>query len=275
MRTKVLPEPWINALKRRPGVYRRLRAGRMRLGEHVPPIRHSAVTGPVHWNDVMVGGWSPQHLAAYERDGRRTFAIVAELADRHRVAGAVPWLDFGCGHGRVVRHIAAAFAPGDVWVTDIDGRAVDFCAGAFGVRRLPSQGRPTSFGTIQAISVLTHLPVDAAASLFVRWADLLALGGVLVATAHGASTLENLRRYGETVRGRRAEVERALESEGHAYLSYQYHAHEYGLAWYRQDRLASLAATATGGRLQLVEGLARGLDQHQDVYAFVRVEGGP
>ena len=43
-------------------------------------------------------------------------------------------LDFGCGHGRVMRVLRAAFPDAELVACDIDQDAVSFCAETFGAR---------------------------------------------------------------------------------------------------------------------------------------------
>src|SRR5262245_27216903 len=40
-------------------------------------------------------------------------------------------LDFGCGHGRVARHLRAMFPQAQLHFSDIDASAVEFCATTF------------------------------------------------------------------------------------------------------------------------------------------------
>lgn len=41
-------------------------------------------------------------------------------------------LDFGCGHGRVMRWLRAAYPNARITGTDVDKGGVDFCAATFG-----------------------------------------------------------------------------------------------------------------------------------------------
>src|SRR3954447_17954814 len=53
-----------------------------------------------------------------------------------RRTGATPQriLDFGCGHGRVLRFIRAAFPDAELTACDVDRDAVSFCARTFGAQ---------------------------------------------------------------------------------------------------------------------------------------------
>src|SRR5262245_24453791 len=50
------------------------------------------------------------------------------FAPTHRVSRV---LDFGCGYGRVARHIRAMFPEATLFVADIEEAAVQFCAARF------------------------------------------------------------------------------------------------------------------------------------------------
>jgi len=106
------------------------------------------------------------------------------------------WLDFGCGSGRVARHLGAIAAIALTGV-DVDRRAVSWCArhlrGDFRVIA-PDPPLPFadgSFDVICAVSVFTHL--DEAAQL--RWLAelrrLLRADGVLVASTHAPDLTYN------------------------------------------------------------------------------------
>ncbi len=107
-------------------------------------------------------------------------------------------LDFGCGCGRVLRHLAATPGPA-LYGADVNGAAVRWCA-----RSLPLAGTLENalepplelpaehFDLVYAFSVFTHLPPGLAE----RWMDelrrLLKPGGVLVLSTHGDAYRDQL-----------------------------------------------------------------------------------
>lgn len=123
-------------------------------------------------------------LEVYRRLGR------PPQADRH-------WLDFGCGCGRVARHLIGAGAQarcgsgGLVYTgVDVDRRQI-----AWAARHLPGRfeviptAPPTalasdSFDVIFTISVFTHLDERAQEAWLGELARLLRPGGLLLATTH-------------------------------------------------------------------------------------------
>jgi len=106
-------------------------------------------------------------------------------------------LDFGCGCGRVTRHLAAL--PGVLRGADFDTDAVAWCREhlPFATVEHNAVEPPLALATdsvdlVYALSVLTHLPVE----LQRRWLDeltrVLRPGGLLLVTTHGERYLDRL-----------------------------------------------------------------------------------
>jgi SAM-dependent methyltransferase len=99
------------------------------------------------------------------------------------------WLDFGCGSGRVARHILAL--PGVTMSgVDVDAPAVRWCA-----RHLPGDFRvidndpplpfdAASFDVVCAVSVFTHFDEPTQFRWLAELRRVLRDGGVLVASTH-------------------------------------------------------------------------------------------
>jgi SAM-dependent methyltransferase len=113
------------------------------------------------------------------------------LAARDSRENYCRWLDFGCGAGRVGRHLAAFDPVRELWGVDTDNEAI-----AWASRHLPGRylaiapDPPTpldagSFDVVCTVSVFTHF--DEARQL--RWLSelhrLLQPGGLLLASTHG------------------------------------------------------------------------------------------
>ena len=122
---------------------------------------------------------------------RGLHAAESELA--HRI------LDFGCGHGRVMRALRVGFPDAQLTACDLDEDGVRFCVERFGAHGVVSTADitrislPDTYEVIWCGSVLTHLDVPQWKQLLGRFAGWLEPGGVLVFTTHGPRTAATLR----------------------------------------------------------------------------------
>jgi SAM-dependent methyltransferase len=97
------------------------------------------------------------------------------------------WLDFGCGSGRIARHIA-----GKVELTgvDIDRDAVAWCAshlrGDFRAiePQIPLPFEDATFDVVYAVSVFTHLDEEPQFAWLEELRRVLKRGGKLIASTH-------------------------------------------------------------------------------------------
>ncbi|MEM9558050.1 MAG: class I SAM-dependent methyltransferase [Acidobacteriota bacterium] len=132
--------------------------------------------------------------------GRRGAEVVLDLLDDLAPARRPPAvLDFGCGCGRVLRHLEAA-PLASVDGVDWNRQSLSWCAehldfASFAVGRLEPPlpfDAARRFDLIYAFSVFTHLP----AALQVDWLDEMARrlnpGGLLALSTHGDALLERL-----------------------------------------------------------------------------------
>ena len=106
-------------------------------------------------------------------------------------------LDFGCGCGRVIRHLQ--HLPGDIHGCDQDAAAVRWCRrnlrrASFSVNTVepPLPYRNEQFQLIYALSVFTHLPARLQQGWMHELWRVLAPGGYLLLSIHGAAYLDVL-----------------------------------------------------------------------------------
>jgi SAM-dependent methyltransferase len=113
-------------------------------------------------------------------------------------------LDFGCGHGRVLRFLKARFPHASVTACDIDQDAVEFCSRIFGATPIRSHREPEAiemdggFDLIWSGSVLTHAKVEQARGFLRFFEQKLTSGGLLVFTTAGNHVI-GLMRSGELI----------------------------------------------------------------------------
>jgi SAM-dependent methyltransferase len=107
-------------------------------------------------------------------------------------------LDFGCGHGRVMRWLRAAFPNAKISGTDVSSDGLAFCAEEFGANTIPSgvdfEQLPQfpRQDLIWAGSVFTHLSERDADFLLSNFMDWLAPWGIAVLSTHGRTAIRHL-----------------------------------------------------------------------------------
>jgi SAM-dependent methyltransferase len=184
-------------------------------------------------------------------------------------------LDFGCGYGRVLRFLRAAYPAADVFCTDMDAEGLGFCThhfNTFGVRTDLEKGPEwvaERFDLIWVGSVFTHLDVPNCQRLLQHLAAFLAPGGLVVFTTHGDRAKHKMKSK-STVYGLKPEVLEAIltecETTGHGYADYPtwpgYGVSAMTTAWV--DEL--ITSSHLVKRLHLPAGWAN----HQDVFVAER-----
>jgi SAM-dependent methyltransferase len=181
-------------------------------------------------------------------------------------------LDYGCGYGRILRWLRAAYPEAELVGADIDKKALAAVGRLFGVKTV-KLGRSRSktlksFDLIWVGSVMTHLPKDAAMAHLGRFKKLLSLGGLLVFTTHGPYVTERIK-HRDKVYG--------LDEPGIAALLAGYADCGFGFGPYPKHGAYGISACTPPAALALVTsaGLepllyqARGWVRHQDVIAAI------
>jgi SAM-dependent methyltransferase len=191
-------------------------------------------------------------------------------------------LDFPCGHGRVMRHLAARWPGVRLVGVEIVGTGRAFCAAAFGAETFASRpgfvgvdpGR--DFDLAWCGSLATHVDAAALAALLDVLCGALAPGGVAVVTTHGARVAERLEAGVESYGlcpADRAAVLAAYRTEGFGYADYQGTSGTLDGGGYGTSLVAPqhFVERALAGRPWRLLGHAeRAWDDHQDVFAFER-----
>lgn len=155
--------------------------------------KSAGVNQTIHPNDVMY------------RSGKNWYFPVGESGVQCVLAGLAHTtlpkvkriLDLPCGHGRVARHLAAAFPEAQFFFSDLDREGVDFCASSFNGKAVYSQPDlttadiPGSLDVIWIGSLFTHLSKNKTSSWLEFLASKLTAHGIIVASFHGYFTVTN------------------------------------------------------------------------------------
>jgi SAM-dependent methyltransferase len=265
-------------IKRHRRLHRAARSVRFALGHLVPPRRFDGIPGRVHFNDFMFIASSSEEIASYAERGRNVIALVEETlaAAGKRIEDVGRWLDFGCGYGRVLRFLLEQVPPERVAASDVIAEGVEFCRSEFGVEALRSHPELASvelgsFDFVYAVSVVTHLDERNSVDFLRLVGDSLTEGGIAMFTTHGEWSLVHPGHYGSEYEARAEEIEAAVRERGIAYLRYEFAPDDYGITWHSREFVETTMAELHGAELRPLLFKPRGLDGHQDVYAYQRL----
>jgi len=191
-------------------------------------------------------------------------------------------LDMPSGHGRILRHLQAAFPEARLTACDIEVDAVDFCSHTFGAspvyaNELPGDIRlPSSYDLIYVGSLLTHLDEARCADFLKFFRSALRKKGLLLFTTQGRFVAKCMREGSGTYGLLPESIPKLLldyESRDFGYLNYpkkkKFVSENYGIS------LASPRWVFTQiekmDDMRLVTFTEQGWDNHQDVVGCVRV----
>lgn len=155
-----------------------------------PPAADSdGVPLPDRLRMVQVVGHGDWQL--FLSSGQTTIETFETLLARHGAgfAGATNVLDFGCGCGRLIRHLPAR-TRAQLYGTDLNRSLARWCAsnlaGTFSVNRLqpPLAYADGQMDTLYALSVFTHLREPTQRAWLDEFARILAPGGLAIITFH-------------------------------------------------------------------------------------------
>jgi SAM-dependent methyltransferase len=181
----------------------------------------------------------------------------------------------------VTRVLRAAFPASKIFVTDLDAVAVDWCVKQYDCIPAANALKADSFDLIWLGSVFTHLPAIAAENLLAELLPCLSESGVLVFSSQGRYAIAMLEavirdpesfapyaRYNLDLDSIRSLVS-GYHSSGYGYVDYPGKA-GYGVCcakpqWYAER------VTAGERHIQIML-QEKGIDNHQDVSAFMRAD---
>lgn len=164
-------------------------------------------------------------------------------------------LDLPCGHGRVARHLRAAFPRAEITFADIDTDGADFCAAEFRGQALHSQADLTRvdlgapYDLIWIGSLFTHVDASRAAVWTRHLCQSLARHGVLIATLHGNWSREVQSRYGAMIGdGEWQRILAGCDATGWGYAPYA-ETPDYGVSLCQASAVMAMASRIEGVRV--------------------------
>lgn len=131
--------------------------------------------------------------------GAMTAGLVRQMAERHGgdfVRGG-RWLDFGCGSGRVARHLGSSGVVGSMIGVDVDADAIRWCSRNLDGRFIAIDSRPpiqveeSSIDLVYCISVFTHLDEAAQLEWLAEVRRMLRPDGLFLVSTHPPSVTYN------------------------------------------------------------------------------------
>jgi SAM-dependent methyltransferase len=272
-------ERLVSTIKRHGRVHRAARKARFAIGHLVPPRQFAGIPGRIHFNDFMFLNSSPQEIASYAERAQNVITLIEEsLAAAGKTFDDIEsWLDFGCGYGRVIRFLVQGVPPERIFASDVVKEGVEFCHSEFGVHPIYSDAelnrvRLGSFDFVYAISVITHLNEQNSVAFLRLLGESLNSGGIAMFTTHGQWSIENPGLYGPEYEAEKTQIAASVQERGIAYLPYPFAADDYGITWHSREYIETKMAELHGARMAPLAFRRRGLDGHQDVHVFQRVE---
>lgn len=212
---------------------------RAEIDKTVSPRDHMYNTGPDWYYSVGV-------------DAIR--AILRALAIS-QVGTVMRILDLPCGHGRVARHLRAAFPGADITFADIDTDGADFCAQQFRGHAVYSQPDLSQvplgdkFDVIWIGSLFTHVDVARAESWARTLCRRLSPRGVLIATVHGNWSRQVQRHHGAMIGDAEwAQIEAECDASGWGYARYP-GEEDYGVSLCTPAAVLAMASRIQGIRI--------------------------
>jgi len=153
----------------------------------------SYVNSTIHPEDKMFRFIRVRVTKMYINSGRKNTLVFRKLIAKFNssLLSGKKVLDYGCGHGRMTRHMKNCFAPSILVAADVLESGVNFCAEEFSaIPFLISKNNSISkfhskFDIIISVSVFSHLPLDLFESNMFELSRSLDKNGLLLFTANG------------------------------------------------------------------------------------------
>ncbi len=214
------------------------------------------------------------------RTGKEHYTYVGESAvDIILSALALSWvtevnriLDMACGHGRVARHLRAAFPKAELFFCDLDAGAADFCADRFRGTSIPSVEKltavplPEKLDLIWVGSLFTHIDRVRTADWLSHLVQHLRTNGILVGTFHGYFT-EKVTTFGDRID--KDKLSHDFLTTGYGYCCYK-GWNDYGVSLSKPSAVLDIAGSIPGTKV--LSYTERGWANNHDVLALAKTD---
>ena len=169
-----------------------LRETPVRLRDLVPDILdrfHEDPLPPPRLRYRVSGTSSRATFLSAGREASENIRDVFE-ASRQPASRYARWLDFGCGCGRVARHLERTVPIGELWGIDVDEEALRWTASHVRGRYArvaadpPTALPPGHMDVVYAGSVFTHLSEERQLAWLAELHRVMRPGGLLIASTH-------------------------------------------------------------------------------------------
>lgn len=168
----------------------------VRVVDAIPDLRDRFSSDALPPASLRAGVGIDSSRSHYVAVGRRVADDILTILGAHGIPAEGRWLDFGCGSGRIARHIASIEHIALTGI-DVDRRAIVWCAEHLrGDYRVIDANPPLpfaagAFDVVYAVSVFTHLDEGPQRVWLAELHRILRPGGALVASTHPPELVYN------------------------------------------------------------------------------------
>lgn len=158
-------------------------------------------TPPAH---LAFDAYGHINLQSYFDSGVIHSKVIAEIIHKEIMTDNIKILEWGCGPGRVIRHLKAdlSYKNVELYGTDNNAESINWCSNNIkGIKFFINKAQPpihfekNLFDCVYAISVFTHLSEVMHFEWIKEMKRVLKPNGLIIITTHGDSATDRLQSY--------------------------------------------------------------------------------